>query len=439
VFSPRADADRDRDPEEVHDRMDMLADKPRSAGTGVPRAARRRTAAGVGGGRTAAGGGERTGAVRAVPAGPVPTLADRLRTGVDLVVGVDTHADTHTAAVCDPHGGVLETVEIDTDEQGLTALLDLVLDLVTTRVPADPSTGAAPVRVVWALEGTGSYGAGLREVLQDAGQEVVEVPRAKRERGSGKSDAKDAVAIARTALAAEHLAVPRTGTVRGALRQIAALRRANVATRTRLVNQFKAVLVTAPVKVRDRFRTATGTAAQLKAAAALRARRDHDLATTTTVAVLRQLAAQIRDLDELVKAADKQLDALTAAHAPALRAEPGVGPVVAADLLIAFSAPDRFRDEAAFAKFTGTAPLEASSGKTTRHRLNPGGDRTANAALHRVVLTRRRMHHPDTAAYVARRRTDPHHPKTDKEINRCLRRALARHLYRIMKNMPPLP
>jgi transposase len=423
VFSPRADADRDRDPEEVHDRMDMLADKSPTAGTGVPRAAGRRA---------------RTGAVRPVPAAAVPTLADRLRAGVDLVVGVDTHADTHTAAVCDPRGGVLDTVEIDTDEEGLTALLDLVLDLVATRVPADVPADA-PVRVVWALEGTGSYGAGLREVLQGAGQEVIEIPRAKRERGSGKSDPKDAVAIARTALAAQHLAVPRTGTVRHALRQIATLRRANVNTRTRLTNQFKAVLVTAPVKVRDRLRAASGTPAQLKAAAALRARRDHDLATATTVAVLRQLAAQIHDLDELVKAADKQLDALTAAHAPDLRAEPGVGPVVAADLLIAFSAPDRFRNEAAFAKFTGTAPLEASSGKTARHRLNPGGDRTANAALHRVVLTRRRMHHPATVDYITRRRTDPHHPKTDKEINRCLRRTLARHLYKIMKNMPPLP
>lgn len=375
------------------------------------------------------------GRVRPVPSGPGSTLADQLRAGTDLVVGVDTHADTHTAAVCDPNGGVLDTVEIDTDEQGLTALLDLVLTLALNR----PGAGEEPVRVVWAMEGTGSYGAGLREVLQGAGQEVIEVARAKRERGSGKSDPKDAVAIVRTALGSDHQAVPRTGVTRQALQLISAARRANVAARTRLTNQFKAALVTAPVKVRDRFRAAPNTAAQLQVAATLRPARNHDLATATSIQILRQLTAQIRDLDKLIKDADKQLDALTAACAPALRAEPGVGPVSAADLLVGFSHPERFRDEAAFAMLTGTAPLEASSGKTTRHRLNRGGDRRLNAALHRVVLTRRRMNHPQTHAYVTRRRNDPHHPKTDREINRCLRRALARHLYKIMKNMPPLP
>ena len=342
---------------------------------------------------------------------------------VDAVIGVDTHTDTHTAAVCDAGGGVLAVVTVPADEDGYAELLDAA------------ALHAPGPRIAWGIEGTGCYGAELTEALHGWDQEVIEVRSAVRPRGEGKNDRADAVAIARAALNAVKASAPRRGDTREALRVLTVTRAADVATRTRLINALKALVLTAPTPIRDRLRALT-TPAQVTTAAALRGPREADLRTATCVRMLRQVAAQIRALDTTIAAAEADLDRLTRAHAAPLRAQFGVGPISAAQILISYSHPGRFRSEAAFASIAGTAPLEASSGRIIRHRLNRTGDRQLNAALHRVILTRRAHHDPETLTYIDRRTTER---KTPKEIQRCLKRALSRRLFRLLETMPALP
>ena len=156
----------------------------------------------------------------------------------------------------------------------------------------------------------------------------------------------------------------------------------------------------------------------------------------TYVQVLRDTAKQIQRLTDAIDDVDKRLDDLTRTHASPLRDQFGVGPVVAAQILISWSHHGRIHSEAAFAALAGTAPLEASSGKTVRHRLNPFGDRRLNAAFHRIALTRRTHRHSETVTYIARRTAEG---KTPREINRCLKRALTRRIYRILQTMPAMP
>lgn len=346
-------------------------------------------------------------------------LADR----VDAVIGVDTHTDTHTAVVCDARGVVLAEVVAATTTGGYADLLD-----AATRHAPGP-------RVVWAVEGAGSYGAGLVEVLREWGQEVCEVRAARRGRGQDKNDTTDAMMIARAALGTAAPAAPRRGQVREALRLWAGTRAADVATRTRLVNQFKAVVLTAPAPLRDRLRDQP-TATQVAAAARLRGPRHPDERTRAALRVLHRLAAQITTLNASIAEAEAELDRLTATHAAPLRAEPGIGPVTATAILLAYSHPGRIRSEAAFAALAGASPLEASSGRTRRHRLNRAGDRQLNAALHRIVLSRRAHAHPATRAYFTRRASAG---KSTREITRALKRYLARHLYRVLETMPAMP
>lgn len=346
-------------------------------------------------------------------------LADR----IDAVIGVDTHTDTHTAVICDARGGVLTEITVETDDAGLGQLLDAVLE----HVPGP--------RVAWAVEGTGSYGAGLAEALRQMDQEVIEAPRTKRDRGQAKNDTADALAMARATLSRVRHAQPRRGQVREALRLITMSRNADVKTRTRLTNQFKGVVLTAPPVLREKFRGLT-TTAQISQARRLRGPKNADLATKTCVQILSKLAAQVTDLDKAIATAERQLDKLTTTHARALRDQYGVGPISAAQILITWSHPGRFRNDAAFAAIAGTSPLEASSGRTVRHRLNRGGDRQLNAALHRVLLTRRGHDHPETMAYIDRRTTEG---RTSREIERCLKRALARRFHRLLETMPAMP
>ena len=168
------------------------------------------------------------------------------------------------------------------------------------------------------------------------------------------------------------------------------------------------------------------TAAQVRAALALRPRPGQPVSEQH----LRQLACQITDLDTSLKASLKDLRGLVRTWMPALLAEPGIGPVSAAQLLVTWSHPGRFRTEAAFAALTATAPIPASSGRTTRHRINPYGDRNANRALHTIAVSRLRYHQP-TIAYAARRTAEG---KTTREIRRCIKRYLARNLYRLMEH-----
>jgi transposase len=321
-----------------------------------------------------------------------------------VTVGVDTHKDTHVAAARDQLGRRLGTTQVPASRAGYAQLLAWA--------------GALGEVAAWGVEGTGSYGAGLARFLAADGQHVVEVNRPDRaaRRRHGKSDPVDADAAARAVQAGEATGTPKAqdGVVE-MLRALRAARQTAVKARTQAINALKGLLVTAPDELREQL-GGLPRAKLVGAAAALEA----GLLATPTAAVrlaLRGLGQRYQHLDAEIALLTEQLDALTARHAPALRGLHGVGPDCAAALLIAAGDnPRRLHSEAAFAALCGTSPVEASSGKTRRHRLNRGGDRQANAALHRVVVVRLRWHQP-TRDYATRRTTQG---KTSKEILRCL-------------------
>ena len=336
-----------------------------------------------------------------------------------VTVGVDTHKDTHVAAARDQLGRRLGTTQVPASSAGYAQLLSWA--------------GALGEVAAWGVEGTGSYGAGLARFLAGHGQRVVEVNRPDRQarRRRGKSDAVDADAAARAVQAGEATGVPKAqdGVVE-MLRALRAARQTAVKARTQAINALKGLLVTAPAELREQL-GGLPTGRLVGAAAEL----EVGTLTTPTAAVrlaLRGLGQRYQHLDAEIALLTEQLDALTARHAPKLRDLHGVGPDCAAALLIAAGDnPRRLHSEAAFAALCGTSPVEASSGKTRRHRLNRGGDRQANAALHRVVVVRLRWHQP-TRDYATRRTTQG---KTSKEILRCLKRYVAREVFAVLRQI----
>jgi transposase len=337
---------------------------------------------------------------------------------VEVVIGVDTHKDTHTAAVVDTRtAAVLDRMRLDADPGGYAGLVEL----------ADQHPGLR----AWALEGSGGYGAGLARHLADLGEVVLELDRPQRpaRRGGAKSDPIDAERAARDALARTRLTQPKTGPERAALQMHLTARRAAVEAATDAQRQLHALVVTAPETVRAQFRGKTttamvSTASQLRPGAASGTNHDADVIAALTV--LHQLAARITFLTGEAKTHQTAIKALIRAWRPDLLDLPGVGPIVAATVLAAWSHPGRCRNDAAFAMLAGAAPIPASSGRTVRHRLNRCGDRQLNRALHTIVLTRLRLD-PATRAYADRRRAEG---KTDRDIKRCLKRYIARQLYR---------
>ena len=336
-----------------------------------------------------------------------------------VTVGVDTHKDTHVAAARDQLGRRLGATQVPTSSAGYAQLLSWAHALGEV--------------AAWGVEGTGSYGAGLARFLAAQGQRVVEVNRPDRQarRRRGKSDAVDADAAARAVQAGEATGVPKAqdGVVE-MLRALRAARQTAVKARTQAINALKGLLVTAPAELREQL-GGLPTGGLVGAAAEL----EVGTLTTPTAATklaLRGLAQRYQHLDAEIALLTEQLDALTARHAPKLRDLHGVGPDCAAALLIAAGDnPRRLHSEAAFAALCGTSPVEASSGKTRRHRLNRGGDRQANAALHRVVVVRLRWHQP-TRDYATRRTTQG---KTSKEILRCLKRYVAREVFAVLRQI----
>ncbi len=327
--------------------------------------------------------------------------------------GVDTHADSHVAAALDPIGGVLGTEQFPTTPAGYAALLAWL-------------GGFGTVTVV-GIEGTGSYGAGLARHLASAGIAVVGVDRADRadRRRAGKSDPLDAVSAARAAQSGRARGTPkgRDGAVE-AIRALMVAKRSARGERTRSVNQTRALIVTGPDDLRARF--ADLSANDLMAEAASMRPRPGEVVGYATRFAVRELGRRAEFLDEQLDRLNELILVLVGAHAPILLAIHGVGPDTAAILLIAAGDhPQRLRSEAAWAHLCATAPIPASSGKVTRHRLNPGGDRQANHALWRIVITRMASH-PPTRAYVQRRCAEG---KTKTEIIRCLKRYVAREVY----------
>lgn len=336
-----------------------------------------------------------------------------------VIGGVDTHSQTHVAAVITDTGALLGSAAFPADGAGYRALTAWL-------------TGHGVVTKI-GVEGTGSYGAGLTRHLQTAGLQVVEVNRPDRSlrRRVGKSDPVDAEHAARAVLAGTATTTPKdtTGPVE-ALRNLRIARRAAVSARSDTTRRIKSLIGTAPEPVRAQLAGLT-TSTLLPTLLASRPSRTAAAAGDTTAAVrtaLRSLARQWQHLTDEIDDLDQTIDPLVRSINPALLEVFGVGIDVAGQLLVTCGQnPDRLRSDAALAALCGASPVPASSGKTTRHRLNRGGDRHANHALWRIVMTRI-AHDPRTRAYVERR--SHHMPKP--EIIRCLKRHLCRELWPIL-------
>jgi transposase len=336
---------------------------------------------------------------------------------VDAVIGGDTHRDTHALEMLTPTGVVISTTTISNDEAGFAAAVSWI---------AEHAPGS---RIVVGLEGTRSYGIGLFRAITAAGVPVVEVERPRRaERRRGKSDPIDAhlAALHVLGLRADRLPVPRTDRDREALRILLGARREIATTRTQQINRLRALLLAGDDTDRYLAR-GTLTVARLSAVARRRQRGD---TTEQRVrrAEIRRLALAIRTAGQELAANKQQLTELVNQFSPVLLDNVGIGPVSGAQAIVSWSHLGRCRNEAAFAALAGTSPIQASSGRTTRHRLNCGGDRQLNRAIHDIALTRWRIC-PRTQNYITQRRAAGN---SDREIRRCLKRYIARELYRTL-------
>jgi transposase len=333
----------------------------------------------------------------------------------EVVLGVDTHNDIHVAALCTVLGQVIGTGSFPATAEGYRQLLAWARRAGTVRRAG--------------VEGTGSYGAALSRFLAGEGVAVVEVNRPDRagRRRRGKSDAVDAEAAAQAVISGRATAVAKSGD--GPVEQIRIYKIAKdsaVKARRQAINQIKAILVNTDPALREAL-AGLATRALVTRCAALP---DQPAAACAAAAcTVRLLARRVKSLDAEIAELLAKITTLVSRVAPALLDEHGVGADSAAVLLVtAGGNPGRVRTEAAFAAMCGVSPVEASSGKTTRHRLNRGGDRQANAALHRIAIVRLRDQ-PRTRAYLAKRTAEG---LTKREVTRCLKRYLARHLFKII-------
>ncbi len=347
-------------------------------------------------------------------------LADQ----ADHVLGIDTHRDSHSAAILAADTAVVQgQITVAANERGYRRLLRFARE-------------SAPGRRAWAVEGTGSYGAGLTVFLQREGEMVLEVDRPRRpaRRDRAKSDQLDAIRAAREALTREHLARPRQRGEREALRVLLATRDSAVRSKRAAITLMKGLLVSAAPTLREGLRSLS-TSEQLARCARLRVSPTQD-ANSARRRSLYARAPVEHSRCKRKHTNSKQRSSLSSLDlAPWLLAEMGVGAIVAAQILCAYSHHGRIRSEAAFASLAGVAPIPASSGQTVRHRLNRSGDRQLNRALHTIVLCRMRDD-ARTRAYTARRQAEG---RSTREIKRCLKRYTARHLYRLLQATPPNP
>jgi transposase len=351
---------------------------------------------------------------------------ERPETKVEVILGVDTHLDFHVAVAMDHMGRRLGESSVPTTVKGYEGLLCW-------------AEGFGPLRCA-GVEGTSSYGAGLARHLKTQGIEVLEVERPKRRRGGSrrnveKSDPSDAERAARAVLAGETSGVPKSGDGRvEMIRTRRAARRSAMKARTQAANQLQGLRVTAPEELLNRLR---GLSRKELVSVAARFRIGDDLrdVPSATKFALRSVARRYEALSEEIAELEAHLDRLVAQVAPELVSLAGIGTDHAATLLmVAGDNPQRLRSEASFASLCGVSPIEASSGKVVRHRLNRGGNREANRALYMICLARMRRDRR-TKEYVARRTQEG---KSKREIIRCLKRYVAREVYRVLVSSPVL-
>ena len=334
-----------------------------------------------------------------------------------IAVGVDTHKDSHYAVALDQVGQIVAELSVPATSVGYAELQHW----------AEPLADAD--ELVFGLEGVGSWGAGLFQHLQRTGHPVVEVERPRRrDRRAGKSDRIDAIAAAKSVLTDERVATPRSRGILTAVRALLIARRSAVAERTRVLNQIQALNASAPTGLRERIGAGTGKQLERRLLA-MRTRPNANLEEHTVFAVMRDLAAHSRALEPTPSATSSSSPnssprsihaARRGGHrtylrrqAPRLRSQP-------------------LQDRGAFARCNGTAPIPASSGKTVRYRLNPGGDRQANNAIHTIAIIRAK-HQPETRAYLERRIKEG---KTRREALRSLKRHISRELYHRLAAIP---
>jgi transposase len=333
-----------------------------------------------------------------------------------IILGVDTHKDTHVASVITILGVLLATAAFPTTSAGYRQLLAWARGFGLLHRAG--------------VEGTGCYGAALARYLRRQHLAVIEVNRPDRaaRRRHGKTDAVDATAAAHAVLSARATSTAKTGDGPVEMLRLFHLARASaVKSRTQALNQLKAVIIGADPALRDTL-TGLSRTALIRHCASLSAVSPMDVATAT-VYTLRRLAQRIQALTIEERELRQQITAVLNTHAPQLLHRPGIGPDSAAALLItAGDNPQRMHSEASFAALCGVSPIEASSGKTRRRRLNRGGDRRANAALYRIALTRSRGEHR-TRDYLERRATQG---LTRREAIRCLKRYIAREIYQLI-------
>src|SRR5215217_3566693 len=347
--------------------------------------------------------------------------AERPDTKVVVILGVDTHLEFHVAVAVDHLGRRLGEASVPTTAKGYEMLLRW-------------AEAFGPVRCA-GVEGTSSYGAGIARHLRTHGIEVLEVERPKHLRRSSrrnrqKSDPSDAEAAARVVLAGEASGVPKSADGRvEMIRVLRAARRSAVKARTQAANLLQGLRVTAPEHLLKRLR-GLSTKELVSVAARFRPGNDPEDVEAATRFALRSVARRYEVLSEEIAELDAHLDRLVAQAAPELVSLPGIGTDSAATLLIvAGDNPQRLRSEASFASLCGVSPIEASSGKVVRHRLNRGGNREANRALYMICLARMRRDRRTKEKYVARRTAEG---KSKGEIIRCLKRYIAREAYGVL-------
>ncbi len=343
--------------------------------------------------------------------------------GSRITGGVDTHLDVHVAAALDERGGLLGVESFDTTLDGYKRLLGWL-------------AGFGEVELV-GVEGTGSYGAGLTRMLHGEGVRVVEVdrPNRQRRRRRGKSDPQDAISAARAAQSGDSAgeAKTRDGNVE-VMRVLRIARNSARKGRTQALNQMRSIISTAPDEIRGDLRR-RNVHHMLARASAYRPGKRRDLHGGTKYA-LRVLARRAVALEAEINEIDVMLKELVIETAPELLARVGVGVDTTSILLVAAGDnPGRLRTEATFAHLCGASPLDASSGKQERHRLNRGGDRQANSALWHIVITRMACDQR-TRDYIDRRINDG---LTKQEAIRCLKRYVAREIYNHLPTPQPAP
>jgi hypothetical protein len=345
---------------------------------------------------------------------------------VDAVVGIDTHRDSHEVEIADAAGRPVAALRIGNDSAGFAQLLAAIGEV------------APGPRVAACIEGTRGYDIGLSRALAAAGLLVIESeqPSRRQRRGKGKSDPIDAhlAVLAALRLDAARVPVPRADGDREALRILLVARQEIREAATAQACRLRALLLAGDDADRRAARTAlTGRVLAVLAGRELPAQASREHAVRQ--AEIARLASAVTQARRQLKDNRAQLLAIVDDVAPGLTGRFGVGPVSAAQAIASFSHRGRCRSEVAFAALGGTSPIPASSGRTVRHRLNRGGDRALNCAIHAIAVTRT-ARCPRTRAYIARRTAEG---KTPREIRRCLKRYIARELYRQLTRSMDLP